>query len=79
MTTLKVDTITNAADDGRVNIEDGLTVFGGTALGSYNRFEHYESASTPETPANGATWWNSPDFKIYIEGEWYSFNYTTIT
>lgn len=77
MTTIKVDTITNAAGTGAPNIPDGVTI-AGTALASVAQMEYTSSATEPTSPSDGALWWDSANelFKMYVNGAWYEVTYT---
>lgn len=79
MTTIKVDTITNAAGSGAPNIPDGVTI-GGTALASLtNTMDYTASATEPTSPNNGAIWWDTGNDKLfqYMNGSWIEVVYTT--
>lgn len=77
MTTIKVDTITNAAGSGAPNIPDGVTL-SGTALASANTMDYTESATQPTSPKNGAIWWDTGNDKFfqYMNGSWIDVAYT---
>lgn len=77
MTTIKVNTITNAAGTGAPNIPDGVTI-AGTALASVNQLEYTSSATEPASPSDGALWWDSANdlFKMYVNDAWYEVDYT---
>lgn len=77
MTTIKVDTITNAAGSGAPNIPDGVTI-GGTALASANTMDYTASATQPTSPKNGAIWWNTGNDKFfqYMNGSWIEVAYS---
>lgn len=79
MTTIKVDTITNAAGSGAPNIPDGVTL-GGTALASVNTMDYTASATQPTSPKNGAIWWNTGNDKFfqYMNGIWVEVDYTNL-
>lgn len=77
MTTIKVNTVTDAAGTGSPNIPDGVTI-AGTALASVPQMEYTSSASEPSSPSDGALWWDSANklFKMYVNDEWYEVDYT---
>lgn len=79
MTTIKVDTITNAAGTGAPNIPDGVTI-AGTALASANTMDYTASASEPTSPKNGAIWWDTGNDKFfqYMNGAWIEVSYTDL-
>lgn len=78
MTTIKVNTITNAAGTGAPNIPDGVTI-AGTSLASVNSMDYYSQASEPATPKDGAIWWDTGNssFNLYLDGAWTEVEYTT--
>ena len=78
MTTIKVDTITNAAGSGAPNIPDGVTI-GGVALASVNTLEYYAQGTEPATPKDGAIWWDTGNDKFfqYMNDVWIEVSYTT--
>ena len=78
MTTIKVDTVTDAAGTGSPNIPDGVTI-AGTALASINSMDYTSSASEPASPKNGAVWWNTGNdkFSQYMNDAWVEVEYTT--
>lgn len=79
MTTLKVNTITNAAGTGAPNIPDGVTI-AGTALASINSMDYTASASEPSTPKDGAIWWDTGNDKFfqYMDDTWVEVSYTNL-
>lgn len=71
MTTLKVNSISNAAGTGRPDFSQGLTVAGSATI---ETSEYYSSSSEPSNPGNGAIWYDTTnsEAKVYTNDDWYT-------
>lgn len=76
MTTLKVNTITDAAGTGAPDAPNGITLKGVT-LANANTLEYTASGSAPSSPKDGAIWWDTgtDELKTYINDTWQSVSY----
>jgi hypothetical protein len=71
MTTLKVNSISDAAGTGKPDFSQGLTVAGSATI---ETTEYYSSSSEPSNPGNGAIWYDTTnsEAKVYTNGAWYT-------
>jgi hypothetical protein len=78
MTTIKVNTITDAAGTGAPNIPDGILIKGAT-LANANTLDYYAQGTEPSSPNNAAVWYDTgtDQFKMYVGGAWVEVSYTT--
>jgi hypothetical protein len=79
MTTIKVNTITDAAGTGAPNIPDGILIKGST-LANANTLDYYAQGTEPSSPKNAAVWYDTgtDQFKMYVGGSWVEVSYSNL-
>ena len=80
MTTLKVNTITDAAGTGAPNIPDGILIKGST-IANTTTLEYYSQSTEPTSPKTGAIWWDTINSTLftYTGSVWLDVTYTDPT